>query len=47
LKLAKNEPEKFGMSLTKVKKIEKHCNRLEKTILSKECMKTITEIAFD
>lgn len=47
LKLAKNEPDKFGMTLTKAKKIEKHCSRLQKTILSKECMKTITEIAFD
>ena len=28
IKLAKNEPDKFGMSLTKVKKIEKHCGRL-------------------
>jgi hypothetical protein len=28
LKLARNEPDKFGMTLVKVKKIEKQCGRL-------------------
>jgi hypothetical protein len=47
VKLAKNEPEKFGSTPSLVRKLEKTMNRYENTILSGNCMVTITEITYD
>lgn len=47
VKLARNEPEKFGTTSVGLKKLEKAMNRYEQTILSGNCMVTITEIPYD
>lgn len=47
IKLAKNEPEKFGTKPNTLRKLEKTMGKYENTILSKTCMLTITEITYD
>lgn len=47
VRLAKNEPEKFGLKAMSLKKLEKVMGRYENTILSGNCMVTITEITYD
>lgn len=47
LKLAKNEPEKFGIKAGNLKKLEKTMGKYENTILSRSCMVTIAEITYD
>jgi hypothetical protein len=42
VRLAKNEPEKFGCKGISLKKLEKAMGRYENTILSGNCMVTIT-----
>jgi hypothetical protein len=42
IKLAKNEPEKFGIKPRNLSKLEKTMGKYENTILSKTCMVTIT-----
>ncbi len=47
IKLAKNEPDKFGIKPRNLSKLEKTMGKYENTILSKNCMVTITEITYD
>lgn len=47
IKLAKNEPEKFGIKPRNLSKLEKTMGKYENTILSMNCMVTITEITYD
>ena len=47
VRLAKNQPEKFGSKAMSIKKLEKVMARYENTILSGGCMVTITEITYD
>ena len=41
IKLARKEPEKFGSTTYKLKKIEKVMGKFEGTILSKKCMEVV------
>ncbi len=47
IKLAKNQPDKFGVKANNLKKLERTMTKYENTILSTTCMVTITEITYD